>query len=77
LAGSPAGIAFAGRHAEVVFTGGMTQSDVRRNIEAMRKSAAEAAQKTVGALGGALDRTMAALRPYLLELRLDHRADDA
>jgi FMN-dependent oxidoreductase (nitrilotriacetate monooxygenase family) len=34
--GSKAGIAFAGRHAEVVFTGGVSQADVRRNIAEMR-----------------------------------------
>ncbi|MET0270226.1 MAG: NtaA/DmoA family FMN-dependent monooxygenase [Sphingomonas sp.] len=39
--GSPAGIAFAGRHAELVFTGGVTQADVRRNIAAMRQAAVE------------------------------------
>jgi FMN-dependent oxidoreductase (nitrilotriacetate monooxygenase family) len=37
--GSPAGIAFAGRHAEVVFTGGISQADVRRNIAEMRDAA--------------------------------------
>lgn len=34
--GSPAGIEFAGRHAEVVFTGGATSAAVRKNIEQMR-----------------------------------------
>lgn len=38
--GSPAGSAFAGRHAEVVFTGGATPADVRRNIATMRANAA-------------------------------------
>lgn len=38
--GSPAGKSFAGRHAEVVFTGGTTQADVRRNIADMRNEAA-------------------------------------
>jgi len=38
--GSPAGKTFAGRHAEVVFTGGMTQADVRKNIAEMRAEAA-------------------------------------
>ncbi|WP_022881664.1 LLM class flavin-dependent oxidoreductase [Gryllotalpicola ginsengisoli] len=37
--GSPAGIAFAGKHAEVVFTGGRTADDFRRNAEAMRDAA--------------------------------------
>jgi FMN-dependent oxidoreductase (nitrilotriacetate monooxygenase family) len=46
--GSPAGIAFAGRHAEVVFTGGVTQAELRRNIEAMRKAAAEAGRDPKG-----------------------------
>lgn len=39
--GSPAGMEFAGRHAEVVFTGGATPADVRRNIANMRAKAAE------------------------------------
>ncbi|MGE8499769.1 MAG: LLM class flavin-dependent oxidoreductase [Pseudomonas sp.] len=37
--GSPAGMAFAGRHAEVVFTGGATPAEVRGNIERMREQA--------------------------------------
>lgn len=37
--GSPAGMTFAGRHAEVVFTGGMTQQAVRSNIANMRAEA--------------------------------------
>ena len=39
--GSPAGMEFAGRHAEVVFTGGLTTEAVRRNIANMRAKAAE------------------------------------
>lgn len=37
--GSPAGIAFAGRHAEVVFTGGRSVADFQRNAQAMRDAA--------------------------------------
>ncbi|WP_207389989.1 LLM class flavin-dependent oxidoreductase [Phytopseudomonas daroniae] len=37
--GSAAGMEFAGRHAEVVFTGGATPQEVRRNIERMRQKA--------------------------------------
>lgn len=37
--GSPAGSEFAGRHAEVVFTGGASSADVRRNIAHMRERA--------------------------------------
>jgi len=37
--GSPAGIEFAGRHAEVVFTTGVTSTAVRKNIEQMRARA--------------------------------------
>ena len=37
--GSPAGIEFAGRHAEVVFTGGLDTREVRANIQAMRNNA--------------------------------------
>lgn len=37
--GSPAGIEFAGRHAEVVFTGGRTAEEFRRNASNMREAA--------------------------------------
>ncbi|GHD44042.1 LLM class flavin-dependent oxidoreductase [Mycetocola manganoxydans] len=37
--GSPAGIEFAGRHAEVVFTGGRSAADFIRNTDAMRDAA--------------------------------------
>ncbi len=37
--GSPAGIEFAGRHAEVVFTGGRTTEEFRRNADGMRDAA--------------------------------------
>ncbi|WP_165066580.1 NtaA/DmoA family FMN-dependent monooxygenase, partial [Marisediminicola senii] len=37
--GSPAGIEFAGRHAEIVFTGGRTADDYRRNAQQMRDAA--------------------------------------
>ncbi|GIT81281.1 monooxygenase [Leifsonia sp. LS1] len=37
--GSPAGIEFAGRHAEAVFTGGRTSEQFRANAEGMRDSA--------------------------------------
>lgn len=37
--GSPAGVAFAGRHAEVVFTGGRTVDEFQRNAEGMRAAA--------------------------------------
>jgi alkanesulfonate monooxygenase SsuD/methylene tetrahydromethanopterin reductase-like flavin-dependent oxidoreductase (luciferase family) len=37
--GSPAGTEFAGRHAEVVFTGGRTSEDFRRNADTMRSAA--------------------------------------
>ena len=42
-----------------------------------RKSASDASQKTVARLGGALDRTIAELEPYLLQLRLERRVADA
>jgi 3-deoxy-D-manno-octulosonic-acid transferase len=35
---------------------------------------ADAALKTVEMLGGALDRTVAAIEPYLMQLRLEHRS---
>ncbi|MFZ3307845.1 MAG: 3-deoxy-D-manno-octulosonic acid transferase, partial [Xanthobacteraceae bacterium] len=44
------------------------------NDAAARKSVADAAAKTVGRLGGALKRTLVALDPYLLQLRLEQRA---
>ncbi len=37
--GSPAGVAFAGKHAEVVFTGGRTADDFRRTAGAIRDAA--------------------------------------
>jgi 3-deoxy-D-manno-octulosonic-acid transferase len=36
-----------------------------------------AAKETVATLGGALDRTLAALEPYLMQIRLERRDDDA
>lgn len=44
---------------------------------AARQAVAEAGQKTVDRLGGALKRTLAELKPYLLQLRLEHRSGDA
>ncbi|MGA7789871.1 MAG: 3-deoxy-D-manno-octulosonic acid transferase [Xanthobacteraceae bacterium] len=38
------------------------------------KAVADAATETVGRLGGALKRTLAALDPYLMQLRLEQRA---
>jgi len=38
-----------------------------------RETVADAALKTVDLLGGALDRTIAALEPYLMQLRLERR----
>jgi FMN-dependent oxidoreductase (nitrilotriacetate monooxygenase family) len=37
--GSPEGIAFAGRHAELVFTGGQTKEDFQHNAQEMRDAA--------------------------------------
>jgi 3-deoxy-D-manno-octulosonic-acid transferase len=42
-----------------------------------RKNMVAAAKVTVAALGGALDRTLGALEPYLLQLRLEQRQGDA
>jgi len=39
-----------------------------------RKAVADAADKTVRQLGGALERTLAALDPYFMQLRLEQRA---
>jgi 3-deoxy-D-manno-octulosonic-acid transferase len=38
---------------------------------ALRKSVADSAYKTVATLGGALKNTLAALEPYLMQLRLE------
>ena len=42
-----------------------------------RTAAVGAARKTVAALGGGLERTLGALEPYLMQIRLEHRADHA
>jgi 3-deoxy-D-manno-octulosonic-acid transferase len=47
------------------------------NDSAARDAAATAAAQVVDRLGGALDRTLAALEPYLLQLRLEGGAADA
>jgi 3-deoxy-D-manno-octulosonic-acid transferase len=44
---------------------------------ALPKAAAEAAVTTAKTLGGALERTLAALEPYLMKLRLEQQAGDA
>jgi 3-deoxy-D-manno-octulosonic-acid transferase len=44
---------------------------------AARESALAASGRVVGELGGALDRTMAALEPYLLQLQLEMGAANA
>ena len=41
---------------------------------ATRKTVADAALVTVGKLSGALDRTLIALEPYLMQLRLEQQA---
>jgi 3-deoxy-D-manno-octulosonic-acid transferase len=40
-----------------------------------RRRVVSAGQKTVAALGGALERTLSALDPYLIQLRLEHQTD--
>jgi 3-deoxy-D-manno-octulosonic-acid transferase len=42
-----------------------------------RQAVTESAQKTVTRLGGALDRTIAVLEPYLLQVRIEYRTADA
>jgi 3-deoxy-D-manno-octulosonic-acid transferase len=39
-----------------------------------RGAVSKAARETVELLGGALERTLAALDPYLLQLRIEHHA---
>ena len=41
---------------------------------AARKSVADAAAAAVEKLGGALERTLTALEPYLMQLQLERRA---
>jgi 3-deoxy-D-manno-octulosonic-acid transferase len=47
------------------------------NDPAARARAADAARATVDALGGALERTLQSLEPYLMQLQLRGRADHA
>jgi 3-deoxy-D-manno-octulosonic-acid transferase len=42
-----------------------------------RSAVAAAARETVASLGGGLDRTIAALDPYLMQIRLEHRNGNA
>ena len=42
-----------------------------------RKRAAAAAKQCVDRLGGALERTVGALEPYFMQLRIGDRAGDA
>ncbi len=42
-----------------------------------RKALIDSGQKTVSRLSGALDRTLAAIEPYLMQLRLEHHLTDA
>ena len=42
-----------------------------------RTAVVAAARATVATLGGALDRTLAALEPYLMQVRLERRHHDA
>ena len=42
-----------------------------------RMAVVGAARATVAALGGGLERTLTALEPYLMQIRLERRADDA
>ena len=44
---------------------------------AAREWSVSAAERVVEQLGGALDRTLAALEPYLLQLRLEMGAGNA
>jgi 3-deoxy-D-manno-octulosonic-acid transferase len=44
---------------------------------AAREAALAASERVVGELGGALDRTLVALEPYLLQLRLEMGAASA
>ena len=50
--------------------------DWLKDVE-QRKTVVKAARETVAALGGGLERTLAALEPYLMQIRLERRASDA
>src|SRR4030081_2054966 len=50
--------------------------DWLKDVE-QRKTVAKAARETVAALGGGLERTLAALEPYLMQIRLERRARGA
>jgi 3-deoxy-D-manno-octulosonic-acid transferase len=54
----------------------MRIGDLMKDASA-RKSAGDAAFRTVERLGGALDRTFTELEPYLMQLRLAYQASDA
>jgi 3-deoxy-D-manno-octulosonic-acid transferase len=68
-------------------TGGARKADTREALvkqlgqlladPAQRSQSVAAAERVVAQLGGALDRTLAALEPYLLQLRLEMGAADA
>jgi 3-deoxy-D-manno-octulosonic-acid transferase len=47
------------------------------NNLAERRAVAAAARETVASLGGALERTLAALDPYLMQIRLEHQDSHA
>jgi 3-deoxy-D-manno-octulosonic-acid transferase len=47
------------------------------NNSAERRAVAAAARETVASLGGALERTVAALDPYLMQIRLEHQDSHA
>ena len=52
----------------------ITQAGNWLRDEAARRSVVAAGQKTVESLGGALERTLAALDPYLLQLGMEDHA---
>jgi 3-deoxy-D-manno-octulosonic-acid transferase len=59
---------------EVVDPGGLSMRlGVWLSDPGLQDAIADAALKTVEMLGGALDRTLAAIDPYLMQLRLEHR----
>jgi 3-deoxy-D-manno-octulosonic-acid transferase len=43
----------------------------------VRQAVTQKAAQSMNTLTGALERTLAALEPYLMEFRLDRRSDDA
>ena len=58
-------------------SGRASMVDVSAKDASERAAVVAAARATVATLGGALERTLAALEPYLMQIRLERRHHDA